>query len=323
MNNDIIFSGPFKEILPKYIEYKKALGYSYAYDYAKRYREMDDFFKLHYSLKSIELTKNMAIHFIQRRGTESNMTICHRCSIIREFAYFLKISGYENIYILQSEYIPKISSKFIPYIFTTSQISSLFKVIDNYNFKCDYFKTFPIFSTLSRILYGCGLRLGEALRLKISDINLSENIIQVKQAKNNTSRIVGVSRSLSVYLEKYIEKLNFKEDSLLFLLQNNKPITQDSVRKYFKKFYSIANIQNFSGKNPRIHDLRHTYAVHTLQNMIKQNVDIYCCLPYLASVMGHKNITTTEKYLRLIEDDFFNVKLENIDNIFKEVNIDE
>ena len=142
MNDDVIFSGPFKEILPKYIEYKKALGYSYAYDYAKRFREMDDFFKLNYSLKSIELTKDMAIHFIQRRGNESNITICHRCSIIREFAYFLKISGYKKIYILPNEYIPKPSSEFIPCIMTYNQVSQLFKIIDNYNFSYKYFNTF-------------------------------------------------------------------------------------------------------------------------------------------------------------------------------------
>ena len=56
-----------------------------------------------------------------------------------------------------------------------------------------------------------------------------------------------------------------------------------------------------------MHDLRHTFAVHSLRKMINEGMDIYCTLPFLASFLGHKNIYSTEKYLRLVEEDFSKV----------------
>ena len=72
----------------------------------------------------------------------------------------------------------------------------------------------------------------------------------------------------------------------------------------FKNFFKQANIYTAFGQLPRTHDFRHSYSVHALQQMIEKGMDIYCTLPFLSSFLGHQNIYSTEKYLRLVEENF-------------------
>ena len=72
----------------------------------------------------------------------------------------------------------------------------------------------------------------------------------------------------------------------------------------FKRFFAQADIHNSFGNLPRTHDLRHSFCVHALQQMVEKGMDIYCTLPFLSSFMGHRNIYSTEKYLRLVEENF-------------------
>ena len=87
----------------------------------------------------------------------------------------------------------------------------------------------------------------------------------------------------------------------------------------FKQFFKKANIYTNDSKLPRIHDFRHTFSVHSLQKMIDSGTDIYCALPFLSSYLGHTNIYSTEKYVRLVEECFEELRNAN-SNIFPEVN---
>lgn len=61
------------------------------------------------------------------------------------------------------------------------------------------------------------------------------------------------------------------------------------------------------GKGPRLHDLRHSFAVHILNKWSSEGKDIYTCLPILRTALGHDRITTTEKYLRLVPEAYMEV----------------
>ena len=64
----------------------------------------------------------------------------------------------------------------------------------------------------------------------------------------------------------------------------------------------IAGIFSEGSVGPRVHDIRHTYAVHALEKMINDGQDVYCTLPILSTYLGHRGIESTEKYLRLTEE---------------------
>ena len=322
MNKKLTFISIFKDLIPKYIEYKQSLGFTYDYDYAKRLRGMDRFFHENYTLSQIILTKKMVIDFVKKRDNEANSTICSRCAVIRGFATFLINLGYKDIYFLPPEYIPKRTTNFIPHIFSTAQINMLFDIIDNYHFGSTYLNEHKIYSTLIRLLYSCGLRISEALSLKISELDFTNSIIHILKSKNNCSRIVCMSQSLSSVIQSYILDSKLSNDDLLFPSSNCGIYSQSSVSRMFRIFFKNANIYTSFGKLPRIHDFRHTFAVHSLRKMINNGMDIYCTLPFLSSFLGHKNIYSTEKYLKLVEDDFPNLT-QNFNMIFPEVDNDD
>lgn len=316
MNEKIIFTGIFSECLYQYIEYKKALGFSYNYDYAKRLRQMNNFFEEKYKSSQIILTKEMVLDFVKKRDNEANSTICGRCAIVRGFAIFLKQLGYTNIYILPNSYIPKNSSCFVPFIFSKEQIRLLFDIIDNYHFGTTYLNNHKIYSTLIRLLYGCGLRISEALSLKVSNFDFTNSIIHILESKNKSSRVVCMSHSLCLFIQNYISVNKLSNEDFLFSSPTGCTYSHSSVLRYFRKFFKLANISTSFGKLPRIHDFRHTFAVHSLQKMIANGMDIYCTLPFLSSFLGHKNIYCTEKYLRLVNDSFSHSLIINSKNIF-------
>lgn len=317
-NKELVFTGPFKDLIPKYIKYKQNMGYAYNYDYSKRLKQMDNFFKK-YTKKDNILTKKMVLDFVKKRDNETNSTICIRCALIRGFAKFLKELGCENVYILPSQYIPKQQTNFIPHIFSHDEMDKLFNIIDNFHFGSNYLNEHNIYSVLIRLLYSCGLRISEALSLKVSDINFTNSIIQVLHSKNNCSRIVVISDSISKILKEYINKENLTNESLIFSSPCGNKYSQSAVLRMFKQFFKKANIYTNDSKLPRIHDFRHTFSVHSLQKMIDSGTDIYCALPFLSSYLGHTNIYSTEKYVRLVEECFEELRNAN-SNIFPEVN---
>ena len=76
-NKELVFTGPFKDLIPKYIKYKQNMGYAYNYDYSKRLKQMDNFFKK-YTKKDNILTKKMVLDFVKKRDNESNSTNCKK-----------------------------------------------------------------------------------------------------------------------------------------------------------------------------------------------------------------------------------------------------
>jgi integrase len=79
----------------------------------------------------------------------------------------------------------------------------------------------------------------------------------------------------------------------------------ESVEQWFRKCLEKADIP-YSGRKrgPRIHDLRHTFAVHALVNMVESGIDIYTSLPVLSGYLGHQSLESTNRYVRLTANMF-------------------
>lgn len=157
------------------------------------------------------------------------------------------------------------------------------------------------------LLYTTGLRRGELLRLKISDFDPREKTLFIKDTKFRKSRIVPLS--LSVFNEiidyldlRYRKKLPIEIDSPLILnSRDNRAYSNTAFRLTFFVLCSELNIFTRKGKTPRIHDLRHTFAVKALQRWYENNEDVQAKLPLLSTYMGHISINSTHYYLQLIE----------------------
>jgi integrase len=164
-----------------------------------------------------------------------------------------------------------------------------------------------IVPALIRLLYGTGIRIGEALSFKNKDINLRENYIIIKDSKNEKQRMLPISESLSAVCQDYIDfrgKLPVQQtdNSPFFISLNGSACLKRTFYRYFRIVLKAAGIPHKGkGYGPRIHDIRHTFSCHSLANMAESGVDLYTSLPVLSTYLGHQSINSTNGYVRLTE----------------------
>lgn len=155
---------------------------------------------------------------------------------------------------------------------------------------------------LIEVLYGCGLRISEALALRISDLFLEEKFLRVL-GKGNKMRLVPLTDFTAAALKNYLAyyRPNFVKENLatdlLFLNHRGRGLSRVYAYLLIKELAQKANIQ----KNISPHTFRHSYATHMLQN----GAD----LRFIQEILGHSSITTTEIYTHLQTEDLRNTIL--------------
>jgi len=159
--------------------------------------------------------------------------------------------------------------------------------------------------TLILLLYGAGLRLGEALALNSADLDLEQSFLRVRQSKFYKSRLVPFGEDLTRVLRQYCRRLDrwypSDQDSPVFRLCNGQRAHHKIIERTFRRVCLMAAVRREGGsrRQPRLHDLRHTAAVHRLIHWYRSGADLQRLLPRLATYLGHKDLSGTQHYLTL------------------------
>lgn len=191
-----------------------------------------------------------------------------------------------------------------PYIYSTEELRRLFTRIDTWpETPRTHSKRTIIDPLLFRMLYGCGLRIGEALHLTVSDVNPDEGVLRIRNAKNGKDRFVPMADSVAARCRAYSEMVHAHSapDVIYFPGASGKPYDSSSVYCRFRQYLWEAGISH-SGNGPRVHDLRHAFCVHRLRKWVLGGHDLTNLLPYLSAYLGHVDFRGTEYYLRLTVD---------------------
>lgn len=300
--NDYNFIGPFKEVAPLYIEYKKSLGYDSKSELAEL-KKMDKYF-FSQNITTVKLTKTMVEDYAAKRENEAFSTQAKRLSLLKQFAIYLKKMGYEDIYIHNIK-IHKSESDFRPYIYSQKELEMIFNYLDNNQYANSKSLNNCVLPIFIRVVLGCGLRKNEAINLKNEDIDLDRKIIIIINGKGNVSRIVPISESLVNACKVY--KSKFPNNKEFFFCNYKGQKLSHHITEHFQEVLKKLNILRADGTPPRLHDLRFTFAVMALEKMDKAGQDLYTTLPILCKYLGHKNIEATEHYVMLVKDYFINV----------------
>jgi integrase len=158
------------------------------------------------------------------------------------------------------------------------------------------------YRTLLGLLYSTGIRIGEALALNLEDFREAEERLYIAQGKFRKARWVPLSpsacRALSRYLALRLLRDPQSPDSPLFLNERKRHFAYVTVCKTFGRLLKQCDIPHDKRRGPRLHSLRHTFAVHRLLAWYRDGQDINARLPLLATYMGHVNIESTRVYLR-------------------------
>jgi integrase len=200
---------------------------------------------------------------------------------------------------------PRRENSYVPYIFSQDELARLFAAVDG----CMMTKNCKENSRLQiplvfRLLYGCGLRLDEALTLRTGDVNVEAGTLLIGNAKDNKDRLVPMDASLAKILHQYM-KVTGKTSSqeLLFDNGHGERHPQDWARKWFRWILDEAGIAVEElpryGRNICPHCLRHTFAVNSFRKQDIAGVDLYVAAPLLSAYMGHVKIYGTERYLHM------------------------
>jgi len=291
--------------IKQFIEMKRVLGFKYQTG-AIILNQIDTLASERMEISS-GITKEFAGVWGEKKPNESDSYQYTRISFLVQFSSYLCDLGIQS-------YIPKLppfpQSTFIPYIYSQKEIEALFKASDELklsNVQMD--SCIFCMPALIRLLYCTGLRIGEALAMKMEDVNLDESYLRVRDSKNGKQRIIPISDSLTSVCREYVKYRNQlplgKRISGYFFIKLDGSKCGTSVRVWFRKCLNKAAIPYIGRwQGPRIHDLRHTFAVTSLSNMAEAGIDLYASLPILSSYLGHQSLKATDHYVRLTANMF-------------------
>jgi integrase/recombinase XerD len=224
----------------------------------------------------------------------TNRSKIPRHNTIRAFAAFAFARDGQS-YIPDTSKIRNVTT-FTPYIFSKEEIAKLLDAADRIPLRKNAPLREIILPAVFRLLYCCGFRVSEILRLKKTDIDLDTGVISVKDGKGGKDRLVPLHGDLKLYMQNYYDKLP-KDAEWLFPSATGH-YALGTIYQNFRELLIECNIPH-TGHGPRVHDLRHTFSVHTLEQQLDAGYDPMVIMPRLAAYLGHKSYRETCWYLHL------------------------
>jgi integrase len=232
--------------------------------------------------------------------------------------------------------VPKVHDDYVPYVYSEIELNSIFHIADVLEKKCNVKKNTLIHveePMILRLMYGCGLRIGETLSLKMGDVDLVTGVLTLRCTKGDKQRLVPMHHSLTGILEHYCMAMGivgYPESYLFPTIDPLEPVTPMNARHRFDNLLEQAEISlPGRGKNQRgpcLHCLRHVFVFKAFANAEKGGRRIDDIVPYLSIYLGHDSLRETEKYLKFSSELFPEaMKLfgQYSTQVFPEVNYDE
>jgi len=223
---------------------------------------------------------------------------------LRGFYRYVLSRGYTKISPLPIT-IPKRPQPLVPYIYSIKELRALFEACFTYQKIRGQIEP-SMARTILLLLYGAGLRIREAALLTLADVDLTQSLITIRETKFRKTRLVPVGPQLTQVLLHYIQHCQREGHSQstkapFFINRNGKGISLSTIENNFQQIRKRAGICRTDGGRyqPRLHDLRHTFAVHRLTTWYKEGADVQKWLPVLSVYLGHTKLAATSIYLTM------------------------
>ena len=301
------FKGQFRSalgsLMEQFVQEKRACGYRY--DEPARLLACFDRFLSDEALSECELPRSISRKWLAKRPHESKGTHDHRICAVRQFALFMCRLGYAAD-VPDRWLTARGASSFSPRILTHAEIQRLFQAADQLIPTARSPMRHLIMPEVLRLLYGCGLRIGEVLHLRVADVDLVRGVLTVREGKFRKDRLVPPALPLVQRLRTYAQVMGDRpSDAYFFPSPSDGPLSHPAVYWLYRELLLRCGVPHAGrGKGPRVHDLRHAYAVHALLRWCQEGADLDAKLPVLATYMGHCSLAGTQRYLHLIAELF-------------------
>lgn len=322
---EYIFSSCFSYDIQGLIEQKKQSGY--IYDSAKYILIQFDKFCIANHIDTSIITKEIADTWQSYHANEAKSRRASRMGVLRQLAQYMNSQG-SNCYI-PSNFSAK--SYRLPYVMNEQEIREFFTVADKYvpKINADRFNILSEeYKVLFRFIYCCGLRVSEARKLKLSDIDFDRKTARILQSKGDKSRIIYLSDDVSEMcmdmLDVLHDKYHYYSEYLFPSSKTNTPLNVASINKKFQEFWKKTPSSSTS-KHPTVHSLRYSFVVTRMNHWMLNGENLTALMPYLSKYLGHESVENTYYYYHQIENAFKIVRQKDhlSDRIIPEVPYDE
>jgi len=292
------FQSPLAAAMGQFVQQKQACGYKYGE--AARILARFDRFLCDEALSGCELPRSLSRKWLAKQRHESSSTHQHRIGVVRQFATYMCRLGYPAD-VPDRPLTVKGSASFSPRILTHAEIQQLLHAVDQLTPTAHAPLRHLIMPEVFRLLYGCGFRLGEVLHLRVADVDLDHGVLTVREGKFGKDRLVPPALALVQRLQRYAHGMGpGSSNAYFFPSPNGGAWSHSAVYSLYRELLLQCGIAHAGrGKGPRVHDLRHTMAVHTLLRWLREGADLDAKLPVLATYLGHQSLAGTQRYLHL------------------------
>ena len=307
----ISYQSPLAPLIERLVREKRAYGYKY--DTPAWVLKDLDLFLCGTTVKPNELPQALVAQWLAENALEQPSTHQRRIVLVRQLGQLMIRNGY-SAYVPPKGIGPRRAYTFSPRILTRGEIHQIIQAVDLLPPSPKSPLRHVILPEVFRLLCGCGFRLSEVLNLKVRDVDLRQGVITVREGKFGKDRLVPPAITMVERLRTYAEVLDnrtiesLEPDAYFFPSARQEAWHCSTIYHLYRKVLLQCGIPHGGrGKGPRVHDLRHTFAVHRLLQWYEEGADLNAKIPFLVAYLGHKDFTGTQKYLHLTAELFPNL----------------
>lgn len=280
----------------EYLALRRALGFKL---YAETWL-LPDFVAFLTAHDSTFITTDLAVQWAQQPAGASARWCARRLAVIRCFARHQRAFD-PRTEIPPPDLIPYRANRRRPHLYTQAEIAALMREARALRPAV----MAVTYETLLGLLAITGMRVGEALALDDGDVDWDRSLIKVRHAKFQKSRLVPVHASTLAALRGYVatrERLCVRLGPWLFTSSVGTRVIHQNFLRVFRRIVDRAEIRDDRAGGPRLHDLRHSFAVDTLRDWYRLGIDVERRLFSLSTYLGHVSPTSTYWYLTATTD---------------------
>jgi len=288
------------EVVSLYISHKRALGYRFRTEEAV----LQSFCKVLGNASFATIEAEAVLTFLNGSGSVTEYWV-KKYRVLSGLYRFAQARGLTKVLPLPHTIPKPTDSAFVPYVYSHEEIKRLLNAVPAVCAGRVLVEE-DVLRILLLLLYATGLRIGEALALTLNEVDLDQACLHIRETKFFKSRLVPIGKDFAELLTAYVFRLQKRypapaEKAALFCFRDGSSLSQSAARSAFRRLRAHAGVLRVGNARhqPRLHDLRHTAAVHRLIAWYRSGADLQELLPKLATYLGHVDLSATQRYLTL------------------------
>lgn len=298
----IWFESILKNELSEFLSIREVSLSKSAFDHDGHYLKKFDDYLVRCGCSIKELTADTIMGWVSSLTGKSS-SIANEVIVIRIFLSRLNSIGMQA-YIPP---VPKVADDYVPYIFSEIELDRIFILADNITMTKSQPNSYIQleYPMVLRLMYGCGLRIGETLALRMKDVDLDSGVLTLRHTKGDKQRLVPMHISLVLILRSYCMAMGLIRKTDSFLFPSTSSDTPMSTKTALHRFENILKLSDISlpgrrkhQRGPCLHCLRHVFSFKSFAKGEKDGRGINDSVPYLSIYLGHDSLKETEKYLK-------------------------